>query len=377
MNNDNRYDNVTFLCGARDFHALDWYRSAKKLYPEKKFTILTDLIEGEGYRKLIDKNDIVYRLFIIDSLLFKSQSKIGHRWRNLIKLLVMPIQVYKIRKYNRNHPNQVYHAHSMYYLFLAMMAKIPFIGTPQGSDILIKPYKSKLYKYYSVKSLRKGLAITVDSQKMQKQIKELSGVDAKVVQNGIAIDEIVKYSLKRNQPSNLQVASIRGLTGLYRIKEIVDARNNSRIYNGLNINFIYPFKDDDYCNSLEKSLSVNDNIVGRLDKDEMYQFLSETTLVLSIPKSDSSPRSVYEAIFCGCIVGITKEEYYDSLPECMKKRIVIIDLSEDDWFDNVVIKAIQLEKVPFQPSLETIKEYNQANCFNHIAIIIGWDPRWK
>ena len=36
---------VVFLCGASDFHAMDWYRSALKILPERNFVILTDLIE--------------------------------------------------------------------------------------------------------------------------------------------------------------------------------------------------------------------------------------------------------------------------------------------------------------------------------------------
>ena len=124
------FDNVAFLCGARDFHAMDWYRSAKRIYPEKQFPIVTDLIEGEGYKKLIEDEDLIYRLLVIDSLLFRAQSKLGHKWRNLVKLIVLPIQVCKLKKFDKEHPKIIYHAHSMYYLFLAMLANVNYIGTP-------------------------------------------------------------------------------------------------------------------------------------------------------------------------------------------------------------------------------------------------------
>lgn len=370
------YHNVVFLCGARDFHAMDWYKSARKLYPEKKFTIVTDLIEGEGYKKLIDDDDIVYRLLIIDSLLFKSQSKIGHKWRNLIKLLVLPIQVLKLRNFNKHHPHHIYHAHSMYYLLLATLAKVPFIGTPQGSDILIKPYKSRLYRYLSVQALKKGIAITVDSQKMKRQIKELSGVDAKIVQNGVSVDVIRKYVASNKQLREIEVLSIRGVTGIYRIKELVEARNNSKKNNKLGIKFIFPFKDNNYFNSIEGLLISKDTVLGRLEKSEMYRLLSDTKLVFSIPFSDSSPRSVYEAIFCGCIVAITREEYFENLPECMKSRIVLVDLKKSNWFDYAIQEANEISKFSYVPSTEALRAYNQNNSFNYIAQLIGWAPRW-
>ena len=50
---------LVFLCGARDFHAMDWYKSAKELLPSKDIYILTDLIKGEGFRKLINKNELL------------------------------------------------------------------------------------------------------------------------------------------------------------------------------------------------------------------------------------------------------------------------------------------------------------------------------
>ena len=169
---------LVFLCGARDFHAMDWYKSAKILLKDVDVIILTDLIEAEGYKKLITPEDKVVNLFILDKFLFRKQSKVAHIWRNILKIILFPYQVILIKKFSKKNPNAIYHAHSMYYLFLGWAAKIPYIGTPQGSDILIKPYKSFLYKYFAIKSLKLAKAVTVDSLKMQSKINELSGVNA-------------------------------------------------------------------------------------------------------------------------------------------------------------------------------------------------------
>ena len=63
--------NIVFLCGARDFHAMDWYRSACEQLPKEQLCILTDLIAGEGFKKIISEKDNVYFLVILDKLLFK------------------------------------------------------------------------------------------------------------------------------------------------------------------------------------------------------------------------------------------------------------------------------------------------------------------
>jgi len=85
---------LIFLCGARDFHAMDWYKSAKESITSMDIIILTDLIEGEGFSKLISEKDNVAKLLILDKVLFRNQSRLGNIWRNMLKLLVLPIQVY-------------------------------------------------------------------------------------------------------------------------------------------------------------------------------------------------------------------------------------------------------------------------------------------
>ena len=104
---------LVFLCGARDFHAMDWYRSAQKFLPKNKLSILTDLIAGEGFKKIILETDSVEKMLIIDRFLLKSQSSLGNIWRNFIKLLVLPIQVFILKSHKNKNPDTIYYAHSM------------------------------------------------------------------------------------------------------------------------------------------------------------------------------------------------------------------------------------------------------------------------
>ena len=232
---------IVFLCGARDFHAMDWYSSAKEELNNENVIILTDLIESEGYKDLTVDNDNIYDLLIIDKILFKKQSRIGGVWRNIVKFLVLPIQVLLIKQFYKKNKNSIFHAHSMYYIWLAAFANVPFIGTPQGSDILVKPFSSKLYYYLSSFSLTKAIYITVDSEKMKQKAFEICGINPIIIQNGIdikSINHFLNENINKVVEKN-KVLSPRGLSPLYRIKELLLARFQS--YDNLSRSFIYPF----------------------------------------------------------------------------------------------------------------------------------------
>lgn len=363
---------IVFLCGARDFHAMDWYRSAEEQLPRARICLLTDLIEGEGFTKLINKNDEVFKLLIIDRFLLKNQSKIGNIWRNIVKLIVFPLQIHLLKKFAKKHPNAIFHAHSMYYLWLAAAAGVEFIGTPQGSDILVKPFRTKFYRKFSIWALKKAKSVTVDSVKMRDMCIEISGVIPEIIQNGIDLKSIEAFLITRNFDSNdrKKILSTRGLSPLYRIERIVQSRNNIKNFEDFPITFIYPFHEDEYKQKTFSILKSVDLDLGRITRNKMYELLFESKLVISIPSSDSSPRSVYEAIFCGCAVAITYHTYYDILPDCMKKRIVLIDLEDNNWFIKAINTANSIVNQKFKPSEEALDLFDQKRSFMKILNLI-------
>lgn len=355
-----------FLCGARDYHAMDWYRSAQEQIPNEKLSLLTDLIQGEGFKKLITENDRVYKLLILDPFLLKKQSSVGNVWRNFIKFLVLPLQIILLKRFHKNRPNSVYHAHGMYYIWLAASANVPFIGTPQGSEILIRPFRSKLYHILSSKSMKKAINITVDSVKMQEKVFKISGVTPEVIQNGIDLKSIELFQINKSKSISVRdkIVSQRGMTPLYRIEDILMSRN--KIKGGFPISFIYPFYEEKYKKKVLSLFNKRDKDMGRVDREKMYDLFSESKLIISIPSSDSSPRSVYEAIFCGAIVGITYNPYYDILPQSMKDRVTLINLDDKNWFINAVNYADNIVNCRFVPSKEALDTFDQRKSFKKI-----------
>lgn len=360
-------DKIVFLCGARDYHAMDWYRSAQKLINNSQVLLLTDLIGGEEFKIIVNENDTVHKLLVIDRFLFKKQSSLGNKWRNLLKFILIPIQAFLVRSFFKKHPDSVFHAHGMYYMFLAAVAKVPYVGTPQGSEILVRPFKSNLYRLFSKKALNNSLAVTVDSKDMQDKVELICGVKAHIIQNGVDIEALNPFIEKGKRVTREYFCSIRGFTPLYRINEIVESRNSSETYSSLPLNFIYPFYEDEYKSKVQSLLRSNDFDRGRLDRVSMYDLFTKSKLIFSIPYSDSSPRSVYESIFCGAIVAITYNTYYETLPDCMKSRIIIVDLDDNQWFDKAIFKAQVLSKTPYYPSEEALTVFNQKKSFELLS----------
>ncbi len=358
----NQNKHFIFLCGLRDFHAIDWLRSFEKNCPDYQYVIICDTIEAEGEKSLVHKNDLVDKLIIIDKLLFKSKNKFSNLFRNALKLILTPIQVFllysKIKKYN----NAIVFANGAYFIFLASILNIKFVANPIGSEILIRPFKSVLYKLFLKYSLRKASLITLDSYKMQSVLKELFNLDSVVIQNGIDLTKILNFKniFSQEKKYNLrsQYTSVRALTPLYNIDKIILARNCSK-YNNINIDFIYPFYDQKYKNKWFKLFTIGDRDLGRLDDVNYYRQLSVSKVVFSIPSSDASPKSVYESIFLGCVVVVKNLDYLKMLPKLMRDRIVTVDFDNINWFDNAIIKAEIILKEDFIPDKESLNFVNR------------------
>ena len=79
--------NVVFIGNARCFHTIDWYHNANNILYPYKTPFLTDLIESEGYFRLVQSDDLIINLHNIDRYLFNTLSKFGDIWRNIVKLL--------------------------------------------------------------------------------------------------------------------------------------------------------------------------------------------------------------------------------------------------------------------------------------------------
>ena len=107
---------------------------------------------------------------------------------------------------------------------------------------------------------------------------------------------------------------------------------------------------------------------GRIPmKSEMYSVLASALLAISIPESDSSPRSVYESIFSGCCVATTYNPWIKSLPDCMRKRVYIVEIEDKQWFKKAIEYAKIVVKEPYYPSEKALEMFDQERSMKKVA----------
>ncbi|MDA9985681.1 hypothetical protein N9E86_00715 [Alphaproteobacteria bacterium] len=353
---------ICFVASARDYHAIDWYRSVKKLNPGRRVFIATDSIQSEGAFRLVDEKDEIFCLFDCDKFLFDRQSKFADVWRNLIKICAIIFVAYRLHSLSRKN-NIIFHAHSLYYIGVCWIARVKFIATPMGSDVLVRPDNSLLYRIFAIFSLRAAETITVDSIALQKKVRILCGRSSDLIQNGI--DTEVALTVSKLSGSRDDVVSFRGMYPNYRLHELLDARNTSQSFPCFI--FLYPFSEEGYLAEARRSFVECDKDYGRVGKNTLFHIFSRAFAVFSIPISDSSPRSVYEAIFCGSAVIVTYGEWIEILPKCMRERLIIVDLTEENWFDDAIRLARKISSIEFNPSKEAVLMFDEVESMKNVC----------
>ena len=357
---------IYFLCSGTDFHAYDWFKSACKFYSGKEVKVISDMMYSENQKFCFSDIKYFSKLFIIDNILFNHHGKYAHIWRNLVKFFLIPYQVLLLLiKFNTNKNHMVF-CHSMYYVWLAYIARLNYIAIPQGSDILIKPNKSIIYKYLTIKSLKFAHAVSVDSSKMVAAIKHLSGVNSLLIQNGVDVRLITKMSQTSYEREFYTYA--RGLTPLYQIKSLLEARSNN--LTNIPLKVCFPFSDENYFNECLDHFNSDDDILGKLDKPDLIKLFLQSRIVFSIPLSDSSPRTVYEAIFCGAIVVTTYHQFIDSLSEEMQSRIIVVDLKDKMWLVRVFSRYQDLSH-RYIPCNDDLLKFDQDLSFQNLINAIN------
>jgi len=270
--------------------------------------------------------------------------------RNFTKGCLYIFNFFWILFFSIRHRDHIFHSFTMYYIFLISLVRQGFIATPQGSEILVRFATSKIYRSLCLFALRRAKYVIVDSAAMHSVLAPY-GISAYIHKNGFDTQSAISQATQFNGFKST-ILSVRNLRPLYRILDLVRTRNDSE--SKLSIKFVYPSYDTDYFNEIKKLTLKADVFLGKLSKQDLYSEMSSALLVVSIPSSDSSPRSVYESILCGSIVAVTEQDYLNELPDELKSRIIIVDLSNPFWLSEAITKARILNEQKYYISDTTL-----------------------
>lgn len=352
---------IIFVGNARDYHTIDWCRAVRPCLHPTSWVFITDCIESEGHRRLVSKNDCIKKLFIIDRFLLAEQSVRANIWRNIFKLLLSPLQAILLRIYIGKSSGKVIHAHTFYYGLICRLANYPYLFTPQGGELTERPTKSFFYRHLMIWVLRGARFTFVDSDRMRKISKDLGCDRVEIFQYGIDTAACHQFNSLRDR---FRIISNRGVEENYRIEDILQARDSE--YPSAPLTFFYPLWEKQALQNFKERLKPYDEDFGRISKESCYLKYSEARLVISIPKSDSSPRSVYEAIFCGAPVACAASGWVEDLPQSMRQRVYIIDPEYDGWLMRALEWADSIVSVPFVPCEHALSNYDQYAVANKI-----------
>ena len=247
----------------------------------------------------------------------------------------------------------IVHAHSLYYGYLTSFVKndIPIVFPPMGSDVILHAQNSIIHRYLANKSYGRANVVTGDSILLQNKGYSVGAKKENnfIIQNGV--DSSIfspksnnlkeKYGIKDDE---ILIFSPRAITPLYNIDVIIEAISKL-IKSGYKVKCMLSFAfGDEYFLQLKnqvQGLRLINNIIwlGFLTYKDMSEHYNAADVVVSIPSSDSSPKSVYEAMFCRKPIVVSDLEWsYELLDKC--NCIARVNIKDVEYLFKAIEKII-------------------------------------
>ncbi len=188
-------------------------------------------------------------------------------------------------------------------LFFAVLVnnslKIPVVATAWGSDILVIPRKNWLFRQIVRYILRNIPFFTSDSKYMAEQMEQIAErkLNITIANFGINMPEI-------NVRKQDIIYSNRLHEKLYRIDAIIVAFSRFLKKNPQwKLVVAATGSETENLKHLTQTLSIADNVqfVGWLNQEQNFHYYALAKYWVSIPESDATAISLFEAMAMGCI----------------------------------------------------------------------------
>lgn len=217
----------------------------------------------------------------------------------------------------------VIHCHGLFALVISLFSFLPpsrIIFTPQGSDVLVLPFKNVFVKWFLSFFLPKLSSVTADSHLILDVCSSLSDIDSNKlhhIQNGI---DFVSLKSLSSSSTRYDLCWPRGLSTIYQFGYFTDILTHlsAIAISPLRICIIGAYGSASLPISLLSSKNLEITFFDRLESTDFYSLLNSSRIIVSIPSSDSSPRTVYEAIALKKQLFLTKLSCFDWIPSFSK-----------------------------------------------------------
>ncbi|HQV99965.1 MAG TPA: glycosyltransferase family 4 protein [Bacteroidia bacterium] len=222
----------------------------------------------------------------------------GGNWKVLFKFR-------KVKKLLAEISPDIFHAlyATSYGITGALVGFHPYVITALGTDVLISPKQSKLYKALLKFAFSKADWITAMSDFMKKVIEEMGVASEKISTVPFGIDPAVFNSVHRKVSNDkFIVISTRNFESIYNIPHLINAIANIR--NEIPNLQLYLIGAGSLKSELETLIEIrklNDQVrfFGKLPQPEIASLLNSSQVFVSVSLSDGNNISLNEAMACG------------------------------------------------------------------------------
>lgn len=329
--------NILFIGSSADWHVDLWVKYFAEKHSVFLFSDDEEYLKDQPFKNVSVLKSPGYLGAFLNRI--RSSSHLLFQLNKMISVRRFANHVDRVIKENKI---EIIHSHSLYYGYLSSFVKspVPIIFTPMGSDVIIHSQENRIYRHMAKSAFKKAQIVTGDSLLLQRK-GYMVGASKKrnyIIQNGvdssIFFPKPNQLKKKYDVPNDgILIFSPRAITPIYNIDIIIDsiAELKDACYEVRGM-FSFAFGDEysERLRSQSKKLGLENNIIwlGSLTYKEMSEYYNGADLVVSVPSSDSSPKSVYEAMFCG-------------------KPVIVSDL---EWTNELVSECDCLFKVPVRNS---------------------------
>ena len=296
-------------------------------------------------RFLIERGHEVYSIYFASknmgahsSIDWSDSVSLGRSSTLFVKYLNRFLFPHQVTQFTNKHDIDIFHVNGMLnsFYFPFSNAKRQVIEN-QGSDVLIAADLYPIFKlfyriYYGFVD-----GVVQDSEIVQRKGLMLGAPDEnnEIIEIGVdfrVFNPNVEYGKARKElglsDGDKMIFSSRGLKSLYNL-EIVLKAIPSVISSEKHVKFVFASHILGFMEkygSLIKQLGIEDNVIlaGQLNHTEtMPYFCKDADVMVSVPSSDSSPLSVYEAMACKTPVIISDLSWYEGKFEKDRDMIVV------------------------------------------------------
>lgn len=359
---------IVYLANAGSIHFIRWYeyfiKKGHKVY----------LISGSTY-------GLKYQVDIKGlKVYYLPEFRVSNKALSFgINILTLPLILFKLRKILKEISPDIIQAHQIYpYGFWGALTHFhPFVVTPMGSDAIIFSRRYWVYKKISEYVLPKVDLVTADSLPVKDVCIE-RGMDENkfhLVQNGVDltrfnvdIDKKVLQKKYNISPTAPVIFFGRSFTPLYNVDKILQAIPRVlKQFPGGKFIFASHFGNlDAKLKKLAASLNISNAVIftGFILHDKMPEYIACASINLSVPSSDNSPSSVYEAMACG-VPNILSDLPWTKYAMMHLSNCFIIDSITPEHIANAVITLLnnaELKEKIISNGIKTVKE-----CFDYSA----------